>query len=147
VEIRVTAGIARRFGQALPGFVILFAAASLLHFAHNAEYLAAYPNLPGSWSRAGVYLAWCGVSAVGALGLVLYRLGRRGAGLAALSVYAALGFDALLHYTRAPFAHHSVGMNATIWTEVVAACLLLASVTARAVADGARAAGSAGRAR
>jgi hypothetical protein len=33
-------------------------AASLLHFAHNAQYLAQYPNLPPSWSRAEVYLAW-----------------------------------------------------------------------------------------
>jgi hypothetical protein len=50
-----------------------------------------------------------------------------------LAVYAALGCDGLLHYTRAPMEAHTAAMNFTIWFEVVAAALLLATVLAMAV--------------
>jgi len=43
-------------------------------------------------------------------------------------LYACLGFGGLLHYTRAPLAHHSAMMNLTIWTEAVTGALLLAKV-------------------
>ena len=102
----------------------LSAAASFLHFAHNAEYLADYPNLPASFTRTGIYAAWLAVSAVGASGLALVRFGRTPAGLALLGIYAALGFDGLLHYTRAPIADHAFGMNFTIGFEVAAAAAL-----------------------
>jgi hypothetical protein len=114
--------------QVMPGLLVLYALASLLHFAHNAEYLALYPNLPASWSRAEVYLAWCGVTTVGLLGYVLFRTGHHRAGLTVLAIYGALGFGGLLHYTRAPMAHHTAIMNLTIWTEVAAAALLLIDV-------------------
>jgi hypothetical protein len=107
---------------------LLYAAASFLHFAHNAEYLTRYPNLPGSWSRADVYLAWCVVSAVGILGYVIYLRGRGLAGLSLLALYAGLGFAGFLHYTRAPFGHHTPMMNATIWAEAAAAASLLVNV-------------------
>ncbi len=106
--------------------VVLYAAASLLHFTHNAEYLALYPNLPPSWTRAEVYLAWGAVTVPGILGLWLYRRGHAWPGLALLAAYAVLGFAGLLHYTRAPWSHHSLAMNFTIGLEVAsAACLLL----------------------
>jgi hypothetical protein len=114
--------------RALPWLLLLYAAASLLHFAHNAEYLADYPNLPGWLSRVDVYLAWCGVTFVGVAGYVLYARSRELMGIALLAVYAALGFDGLLHYTRAPASAHTAAMNTTIWTEVAAAALLLAGV-------------------
>jgi hypothetical protein len=112
----------------LPWLLLLYAAASFLHFAHNAEYLAQYPNLPSSWSRSQVYLAWCVISAFGILGYVLYLRGRRLLGLSLLALYSSLGFAGLLHYTRAPFGHHSAMMNITIWTEVAAAALLFVDV-------------------
>jgi hypothetical protein len=106
--------------------IVLYAAASLLHFTHNAEYLAHYPNLPPSWTRAEVYLAWGAVTVPGVLGFALYRRGQRRSGLALLALYALLGFAGLLHYTRAPWSHHSAAMNLTIGLEVAcAACLLL----------------------
>jgi hypothetical protein len=112
----------------LPWLFVLYAAATLLHFAHNAEYLAQYPNLPASWSRAQVYAAWCCVTALGLIGYGLYGLGRRHVGLTLLGVYSALGFGGFLHYTRAPMAHHSAMMNLTIWAEALAGTLLLANV-------------------
>jgi len=112
----------------MPWLLALYAAASLLHFTHNAEYLAEYPNLPASWTRAEVYLAWCGVTALGFLGYGLYRIGYPRLGLTVLAMYGVLGFAGLLHYTRASIAHHSAGMNLTIWAEVVAAALLLINV-------------------
>jgi hypothetical protein len=130
-----TAG--KRASRPLSWLALLYAAASLLHFVHNAEYLAQYPNLPLSWSRAEVYAVWCCVTALGLSGYALYRCGYPRTGLAVLAAYAGLGFDGLLHYTRAPIAHHSAMMNATIWTEVVAAALLLIQV-ARAAGEYAR---------
>jgi hypothetical protein len=111
--------------RALPWLISLYAAASFIHFAHNAQYLADYPNLPAAWSRAEVYIAWCGLSALGALGYVLYRRGNLRAGLPTLALYSLAGLGGLLHYTRAPFSHHTAAMNRTIWAEVAAAALLL----------------------
>jgi len=108
--------------------LLLYVAASLLHFVHNAEYLGDYPNLPAWLGRADVYLAWLALAAVGAAGWVLYRIGRRLAGLVLIGAYAAFGFDGLLHYTRAPLAAHTPVMNFTIWFEVAAAALLLLGV-------------------
>ena len=118
----------QRNGWLLPGLLLLYFAASLLHFTHNAEYLGDYPNLPLSMTRGGVYLAWCGVTSIGVLGFLLYRSQWRIIGLALLGIYAALGFDGLLHYTRAPMEAHTAAMNFTIWFEVVAAALLLVAV-------------------
>jgi hypothetical protein len=114
--------------QMMPWFLALYAGTSLLHFTHNAEYLAQYPNLPAAWTRADVYLAWCCVTAVGLLGYMLYCGGFRRVGLIVLAIYGGLGFDGLLHYTRAALAHHSAAMNFTIWAEVVAAAAFLINV-------------------
>lgn len=114
-------------------FLLLYAAASFLHFAHNAEYLDDYPNLPLWLTRAGVYLAWFAQAAVGLFGYLLNRSGRVIFGLGLLGIYAAFGFDGLLHYTRAPIAAHTLAMNFTIWFEVVTATLLLACVLRQAV--------------
>ena len=123
--------------RTLPVLLLLYTAASLLHFAHNAEYLGEYPNLPASFSRLLVYGVWCVVGAIGVLGYLLYRGGRVRSGLAVLALYAALGLDGLLHYGRAPLSAHSAGMNLTIWTEVVTAIVLLAAIARIAIRRGA----------
>ena len=112
----------RRFGRAqLGALLLLYAAASLLHFWHNAEYVDDYPNLPTWLGRADVYLTWVGLAAIGAVGWALYRSGRCLRGLLLIGLYAVFGFDGPLHYTRAPFAAHTPAMNFTIWFEVAAA--------------------------
>lgn len=118
--------LASRASRALPWLFLLYAAASLTHFTHNAEYLHEYPNLP-AFSRGQVYAAWCVLSAAGVLGFLRYRAGSS-LGLVLLGGYGVLGFAGLLHYTRAPFSGHTAGMNLTICTEVAAAALLLADV-------------------
>jgi len=123
-------GTMKRASRVLPWILILYAAATLLHFAHNAEYLTQYPNLPASWSRADVYAAWFCLTALGVAGYVLYLRDHRGFGLTFLALYAGLGFGGLLHYVRAPMAHHSAMMNVTIWTEAAAAALLLMNLAA-----------------
>jgi hypothetical protein len=110
------------------GVLLLYVAASLLHFVHNAEYLADYPNLPAWLGRSDVYLVWLGSAAVGLGGYGFYRSGWRLVGLLLIGLYAVSGFDGLLHYTRAPLSAHTAPMNFTIWFEVVAAALLLCSV-------------------
>lgn len=109
---------------------MLYGIASFVHFAHNAEFLTDYPNLPSWLTRVQVYAVWVGITALGVLGYSLLRAGRGVVGLCVLGVYAAIGFDGLLHYTRAPVAAHTAAMNLTIWAEVAAAALLLVAVLA-----------------
>jgi hypothetical protein len=108
--------------------LLLYLAASLLHFAHNAEYLADYPNLPAWLTPSGIYLMWIAQAAVGIGGFVLYSAGWQIPGLILIGLYSAFGFDGLLHYSRAPLDAHSFGMNFTIWFEVAAAAILLSTV-------------------
>jgi hypothetical protein len=121
-------GTTNRSSVTLASLFGLYAAATLLHFAHNAEYLAKYPNLPSSWSRSEVYVAWGCVMALGLFGYGLYALGHRRLGRTILGLYAILGFGGLLHYTRAPMHDHSAMMNVTIWAEAAMGIVLLAYV-------------------
>jgi hypothetical protein len=97
----------RGFPIHLWALAALYCLASLVHFTHNAEYIAFYPNMPGWLTRETVYLAW----------LVVFAIGVAGAGLA-LVVYGALGLFGLGHYSLALCAQHTLAMNATIWFEV-----------------------------
>jgi len=119
---------ATRLGKCLPWLLLLYGAASLLHFSHNAEYLADYPNLPDWLSRSQVYVAWFCITGLGASGYILQRQGHELGGLVLVALYAVLGFDGLLHYSRAPIGAHTAAMNLTIWFEVAAAALLLCAV-------------------
>jgi len=114
--------------RAMPWLLVLYCAASLLHFVHNAEHVATYPNLPNWISSGSIYFAWCTISAIGTCGYVLLRRRHPRAGLSVLAVYALLGLDGLLHYSRAPISAHTLAMNLTIWTEAVTAALLLGAV-------------------
>ena len=108
--------------------LMVYLAASLLHFAHNAEFLGDYPNLPTWLTRSDVYFVWIGQAVIGLVGFALYLRGRQTAGLLLIGLFAAFGFDGLLHYSRAPFAAHTVAMSFTIWFEVAAAAVLLVAV-------------------
>lgn len=101
-------------------------AASLLHFAHNAEFICEYPNLPAWLTGAKVYASWAAVTAVGLAGLLFMRRGRMTAGLLLIAAYGSLGFDGLGHYAVAPMAFHTLGANLTILTEVAVGAMLLA---------------------
>jgi len=104
---------------------VAYCIASLVHFAHNAELLSQYPNMPVWLSRSRVYAAWFAVTAIGALGLVVARSRYALLGFVLVAVYATLGFDGLGHYSLAPVSSHTLAMNLTIWFEVVAAAVLL----------------------
>lgn len=118
----------QRMRKLLSALLLLYGAASLVHFTHNAEFLRDYPNMPSGLSRSEVYGAWMAVTAIGVCGYVLWRRGRQILGLSVIAAYAALGFDGLAHYALASFEDHSATMHLTIWLEVVAAALLLAAV-------------------
>lgn len=111
--------------KALLILLLVYGTASLLHFIHNAEFLGDYPGLPTTWTRAGVYGAWLGMTAVGITGWLLASRGFFVAGLVTVAVYAAFGLDSLGHYILAPMSSHTSGMNATILLEVTAAALVL----------------------
>ena len=108
--------------------MLVYGAASLLHFMHNAVYLRDYPNLPAWLTSAGVVAAWLVVAAVGVLGYLLYSRVSRVAGLIAISAYAVLGFGGLDHYTVAPVSAHTIAMNLTILLEAVTGAVLLVFV-------------------
>ena len=114
--------------RTLLALLLIYAAASFIHFVHNAEFLGDYPNLPATWTPAGVYVAWIGMTLVGVIGWLLVRRGFRITGLGVLAVYAALGLDSLGHYVLAPLSAHTLSMNSTILLEVTAAALLLVEV-------------------
>jgi hypothetical protein len=106
-------------------FLIVYCAASLLHFSHNAIFLESYPNMPAWLSSTGVYAAWFAVTVVGAIGYLLLRGGYRLAGLALIAIYGGLGLDGLSHYRLAPFSAHTFTMNLTILLDVTTALLVI----------------------
>lgn len=113
--------------RSLIALVLLHAAASLLHFVHNATFVRDYPNMPAWISPAGIYGAWLAEAALGALGVLLLLRGRRG-GLVLIAIYAVLGLGGLDHYTLAPMSAHTLAMNATIWLETATALALLGCI-------------------
>jgi hypothetical protein len=112
----------------LSTLLVAYAVASLVHYGHNAEFLNDYPNMPAWLSRAQVYAAWLGVTAIGLVGYLLARSRYQFAGLIVLAVYGLLGLDGLGHYAVAPLSRHTATMHFTIWLEVASAVLLLAGV-------------------
>ena len=112
----------------LRNLLLIYGVATLVHFIHNAEFLGDYPNMPATWTRAGVYFAWLGMTFIGVAGWFLVVRGFRLAGLALLAAYAVGGLDSLGHYVLAPLSAHTVAMNATILVEVTAAAALLVEV-------------------
>ena len=117
--------------RSLTALVVILGGASLLHFIHNAEFLGDYPNMPASWSRLSVYVAWAWMTALGLAGWLLVRRGAPGFGLPLLAVYSLLGLVSLGHYVLAPMPAHTMVMNATILLEVAAAAALLIEVLRR----------------
>ena|SRR5215470_9469360 len=112
--------------------MLVYGAASLLHFAHNALYLHDYPNLPAWLTSTGVAASWLVVAATGALGYLLYSRVSGMAGALTITLYALFGCGGLEHYTVAPMSAHTAGMNVTILLESATAVVLIGYV-ARAV--------------
>lgn len=112
----------------LPILLLTYGAASLVHYAHNAEFLIDYPNMPAWLSPARVYAAWLGVTAIGLVGFLLICRGYQLTGLAVSGVYGVLGLDGLGHYTLASLSAHTFTMSLTIWLEAATAVLLLTAV-------------------
>ena len=116
--------------RSLLALVLVHAGASLVHFAHNATFLADYPNMPAWLSPAGVYAVWLAQAAIAAVGVLLLLRGRP-MGLVLIAIYAVLGFAGLDHYALAPMSAHTAAMNATIWLETATGILLLVVVAWR----------------
>jgi hypothetical protein len=107
--------------------VALYFVATLTHFAHNAEFIAFYPNMPQSLTRETVYLAWLAVTGIGVAALIATRFGLPVLGAVLLGAYGAMGLDGLGHYTLALCSEHTLATNLTIWFEAVAGVGLLLS--------------------
>ena len=108
----------------LLGLVALYAMASLVHFSHNAEYIALYPNMPPWLTRGNVYVGWLAVSSVGLVSGTMWFLGWRVATGFGLALYGLPGLDGLAHYTLALCSEHTLTMNLTIWFEVLSGLAL-----------------------
>ncbi len=115
----------------LPAFMIIYGAASLTHFIHNAVYLQFYPNMPTWLTPAGVLASWLAVAGLGAAGYWLFRRRWKVAGLSMIALYAVLGFGGFDHFVVAPVSAHSFAMKATIVGEAAAASLLLGLICFR----------------
>jgi hypothetical protein len=122
---RMSPDKATAIGPVLLWPLVLHTVASFWHFAHNATYVDAYPNLPASLSAGRIWLAWAALASLGVAGCCLLRLGRSWLGLSLIGMYGLLGFDGLAHYALAPLSAHTLTMNLTIWGEAVAAAILV----------------------
>jgi hypothetical protein len=127
----MSADTRRPAARALLILLLVYAAASLFHYAHNAEFLAEYPNMPAWLCRATVYAAWLGVTTVGVIGYLVVRGRYQLVGLSVVAIYAAMGLDGLGHYRLAPLSAHTPLMNLTIWLEAASATLVLVAVAVR----------------
>lgn len=120
-------------GRGLPrhvlALVMVYFIASLAHFAHNAEYIAFYPNMPAWLTREKVYMAWLGITCIGVSGLVIARFGPHAMAALLVGVYGAFGLDGLAHYTLALCSEHTLATNITIWAEAITGFLLLLAST------------------
>jgi hypothetical protein len=105
--------------------VAVYFAASLAHFAHNAEFIAIYPNMPAGLTREHVYIAWLAITSLGVAGLMVARLGRRALGVALVGAYGVLGLDGFAHYTLALCSEHTLATNITIWAEAISGLVLM----------------------
>jgi hypothetical protein len=110
--------------RTLTALLVAFFIASLIHFVHNAEFLADYPGLPKTWTRGGVYGAWAAMTAIGVAGWLITESRFRLLGLALIAICSVFGFDSIGHYWLAPVAAHSIAMNVTIMLEVACATAL-----------------------
>ena len=114
-----------RTGKVLPVLLLTYGVATLVHFVHNAELIADYPNMPAKWTSTHVYVSWLGLTGVGIFGWYLLTRGQQLAGLLSVAAYAVLGLASLGHYALAPMSAHAASMNATILFDVTTATLLL----------------------
>lgn len=64
--------------------MLLYGAASLVHFIHNAVYWGLYPNMPVWLTPLGVLASWLVIAGTGAVGYWLLRKGLTLAGLTAI---------------------------------------------------------------
>lgn len=116
-----------RFPKHVWALFALYFVASLAHFAHNAEYIAFYPNMPAWLTRENVYIAWLAVTSVGIAAVVLSLVGKRMAAALGLVAYGGLGLYGLGHYALALCSEHTFAMNFTIWFEVITGAVLAIS--------------------
>src|SRR5258708_28248393 len=106
------------FTKPIWALIAIYFGASLAHFAHNAEFIAFYPNMPIWLTREKVYLAWLAITGLGVTGIVISQLGLHALGTLIVGAYGALGLDGLGHYTLALCSQHTFATNVTIWSEV-----------------------------
>jgi hypothetical protein len=111
--------------EGLGVLILAYAAASLLHHVHNAEFFADYPNMPRWLTPKLVYAAWLATTSLGVAGYVLLRKGHELTGLGLVALYGAAGLYGLAHYAFAPAAEHSFFSNFSIWLEAATGLMLL----------------------
>ncbi|HUR24457.1 MAG TPA: hypothetical protein VM327_00390 [Candidatus Thermoplasmatota archaeon] len=114
--------------------------ASLLHFADNALRFGRYHDAATPWLTPGIVVAaWFVQSAIGSVGLVLHRRGRK-TGRPILMAFAALGFAGILHYA-AGMPDPDAWMHALIALEAVTGAALLVGLGLSKDADPSASAG------
>ncbi len=127
LSIGAESGRFRRLPRHVWALVALYAIASLIHFSHNAEYIASYPNMPAWLTREKVYGAWLAITGVGIIGAVLGSAGWRATAALFFATYGAFGLDGLGHYSLALCSEHTLAMNLSIGFEAVTGVALMAS--------------------
>lgn len=95
-----------------------------IHYWDNYVYFDRYP-VPDWITVDGVWISWLLLTIVGSLGYWLYCQRKWWLAYLCLVIYVSTGASTPLHYLYAPMSHFMIRMNISIWSDGLAALLLI----------------------
>jgi hypothetical protein len=95
-----------------------------IHYWDNYVSFDRYP-VPAWITLDGVWMSWLLLTIVGSLGYWLYCQQKWWLAYLCLAIYISTGASTPLHYLYAPMSHFMMRMNISIWSDGVAALLLI----------------------
>jgi hypothetical protein len=95
-----------------------------IHYWDNYVSFDRYP-VPAWITIDGVRMSWLLLTVVGSLGYLLYCQQKWWLAYLCLTIYVSTGASTPLHYLYAPMSHFMMRMNISIWSDGLAALLLI----------------------
>jgi hypothetical protein len=95
-----------------------------IHYWDNYVSFDRYP-VPAWITLDGVWISWLLLTIVGGLGYWLYCQQKWWLAYLCLAIYVSTGASTPLHYLYAPMSHFMMRMNISIWSDGLAALLLI----------------------
>jgi hypothetical protein len=95
-----------------------------IHYWDNYISFDRYP-VPVWITIDGVWISWLLLTVIGSLGYWLYCQQKWSLAYLCLTIYVSTGASTPLHYLYAPMSHFMMRMNISIWSDGLAALLLI----------------------